>query len=67
VERRDVGLDAMLERLVDAATAAAGSSPARLVDRILSMLTADSLEDDVCMLAVRDTARSADRRRGAAP
>jgi serine/threonine-protein kinase RsbW len=53
VERRDVGLDAMLERLVDAATAAAGSSPARLVDGILSMLTADSLEDDVCMLAVR--------------
>jgi serine/threonine-protein kinase RsbW len=53
VERRDAGLDAMLSELIDAASAAAGSSPARIVDGILSALLADSLEDDVCMLAVR--------------
>jgi serine/threonine-protein kinase RsbW len=53
VERRNVGLDAMLARLADAAREAAGSSPARLVDGVLSTMLADSLEDDVCMLAFR--------------
>ena len=53
VERRDVGLDEMLDRLSKTAAGAAGTSPARLVDGILSELLTDSLDDDVCMLAVR--------------
>jgi serine/threonine-protein kinase RsbW len=56
VERRGVGLDAMLERLGEAAQAAAAVSPSRLVDGILARMLTGSLDDDVCMLAVRRVA-----------
>ncbi len=53
IERRNVGLDAMLERLGEAARAAVAASPARVVEGILATLLGDALQDDVCVLAVR--------------
>lgn len=53
IERRDRGLDAMLEELAVAARARAGASPEQLVDGILSALLTASLQDDVCVLAFR--------------
>lgn len=52
VERRDVGLDEMLETLLAAATRA-GSSCDALVEELQASLVTHVLEDDVCMLATR--------------
>jgi serine/threonine-protein kinase RsbW len=53
VERRRVGLDAMLERLVESAETFAGSSADELVAGLLDALGLEDSLDDVCLLALR--------------
>jgi serine phosphatase RsbU (regulator of sigma subunit) len=58
VERRDVGLDAALERLQEALTDLAGLSPAQVCDELLRRLVPGRPADDVALLAVRLSARA---------
>lgn len=54
VERRTDGMSAGLDALLEVASRAAGDEPSTLVDRILeSLLVDETLDDDVCVLAVR--------------
>jgi serine/threonine-protein kinase RsbW len=58
VERRDAGILQGLDDLVAVAGRATGGPPSHLVDRVLDAMLGDELEDDVCVLVVRRSARA---------